>query len=320
MSKRILSNYLNFTKKERTGIIVLLSSIAILLLLPLLFPFFIKGKIVDNTSFKNQMNQLIVKQADSFTHKYSGKNYDENNNQNYRESEEKTNFSTSFKGELFTFDPNTLDENGWKRLGIKDKTIKTIQNFLSKKGHFYKPEDIGKIWGLHPDEVERMIPFIKIENTYSTDYPSTKSYETKTYEKAKFTPAIIEINTADTTSLIALPGIGSKLSQRIITFRDKLGGFYKIEQIGETFGLPDSTFQKLKSRFSISKTPLRQININTATLDEMKAHPYLRYVIANAIIQYRNQHGNYTSVENLKNIMVITVDIFNKAAPYLKVN
>ncbi len=320
MPKKILSDYLSFTKKERAGIIVLLTLIGILILVPFLFPFFMKDNRVDIGSFKKEMNQLQIKQADSAAGKYPQKNYEENNNQPYRELEDKNNYSKISKGELFIFDPNTLDITGWKRLGIKDKTIKTIQNFLSKKGRFYKPEDIGKIWGLHPDEIERLIPYVKIANTSSPDYPDKKLYETKTYEKEKYTPSIIEINSADSSSLIALPGIGSKLSARILIFRDKLGGFHNVEQIGETYGLPDSTFQKLKPRFSISKSPLRQININTATLDEMKAHPYLRYAIANAIIQYRTQHGNYLLVDDLKKIMLITDDIFNKVAPYLKVN
>lgn len=319
MPKNILTDYLSFTKKERTGIIILLVLIAILIIVPFLFPFVIKEKPAEMASFKNQMNQLKIKQADTEAHKYSPKNYEENNNRFYRESE-KNEYSKIPKGELFTFDPNTLDESGWKRLGIKDKTIKTIQNFLSKKGHFYKPEDIAKIWGLHPDEIERLIPFVKIESTNTSNYPDKKNYENKAYEKVKYTPSVIEINSADTTSLIALPGIGSKLSQRILNYRDKLGGFYKLEQIGETFGLPDSTFQKLKPRFTLSKSPLRQININVATLDEMKVHPYLRYAIANAIIQYRTQHGNYSTVEDLRKIMVITDEIFNKAVPYLKVN
>ena len=126
---------------------------------------------------------------------------------------------------------------------------------------------------------------------------------------------------ADTTALIALPGIGSKLSQRILFFRDKLGGFYKVDQVGETFGLRDSVFQLIKARFSINTSAaLRQININTATLDEMKAHPYLRYAIANAIVQYRTQHGNYMAVADIKKIMLVTEDIYNKVAPYLKIN
>ena len=120
--------------------------------------------------------------------------------------------------------------------------------------------------------------------------------------------------------MIALPGIGSKLAQRIITFRDKLGGFYKIEQVAETFALPDSTFQKIKNRLLLANTALKQININTATLDELKSHPYLRYAIANAIVQYRAQHGNFNSISDLKKMALVTDELFTKAAPYLKIN
>lgn len=319
MWKRFISDYLNFTKKERTGILVLLFLIAFFITLPFFFSFFIHRKPVDDASFKKQMNMLIIKQADS-TNKFPKKNFEEDGYQNYREPAEKNYYSKQIKGELFYFDPNTLDEAGWQRLGIKDKTITTIQNFVKKGGRFYKPADIGKIWGLHQDEVQRLIAFVQIKNSNTNKYPENKGYETKAYEKPKYTPSVIDINAADTSVLIALPGIGSKLSLRILAFRDKLGGFYKIEQIGETFGLPDSTFQKIKPRFSISNASIHQININTATLDEMKVHPYLRYAIANAIMQYRVQHGNYAAVEDIKKIMLITEDIFNKAAPYLKVD
>src|SRR6185437_7375519 len=93
---------------------------------------------------------------------------------------------------------------------------------------------------------------------------------------------IIDVNLADTTALISLPGIGSKLAQRIIAFRNKLGGFYSIEQVGETYLLPDSTFQKIKPKLTIVGNNVKQININVASIDEMKAHPYLRYNLANA--------------------------------------
>ena len=318
MWKRFISDYLNFTKKERIGILVLLFLIAFFITIPFLFPFLIHRKPVDDASFKKQMSTLIIKQADS-TNKFPKKNFDEDSYQNYREPAEKNYYSKQITGELFNFDPNTLDEAGWQRLGLKDKTITTIKNFVKKGGRFYKPADIGKIWGLHKDEVQRLIPLVQIKNIYTNNYPENKAYETKAYEKPKYAPSIIDINTADTSLLIALPGIGNKLSIRIVAFRDKLGGFYKVEQIGETFGLPDSTFQKIKARFAISNASIHQININTATLDEMKAHPYLRYTIANAIMQYRVQHGNYAAVVDIKKIMLITDDIFNKAAPYLKV-
>jgi competence protein ComEA len=314
MWKRFVSDYLNFPKRERTGILVVLFGIIVLIITPFLFPLFIRPKTTDATAFKKEIDMLTSKQADTIG-KFSAKKYDEDNYQNYREPNDKNYYAKQVKGGLFNFDPNTLDEAGWRRLGMRDKTITTIQNYITKGGRFYKPEDIRKIWGLHKEEADRLMPFVQIKNNNLKNYP-----ETKIVEKPTFTTAIIDINTADTTSLIALPGIGSKLSQRIISFRDKLGGFYSVEQIGETYGLPDSTFQKIKPRFSVSNSSVHKININTATIDEMKVHPYLRYAVANAIVQYRIQHGNYIVVDDIKKIMLVTDEVFNKTAPYLKVD
>jgi competence ComEA-like helix-hairpin-helix protein len=318
MWKRFISDYLSFTKKERTGILVLLVLIVFFITLPFLFPFFIHPKPTDATLFKKQIDQLKIKEADT-TLKYANRNVDKHDYPTYREPDYDHNYVGKLKGELFAFDPNTLDESGWKRLGLRDKTIATIQKFIEKGGRFYKAEDLGKIWGLHADEVKRLIPFVEIRQANKESYPAKKQFESSAFDKPKYSTASVDINTADTTSLIALPGIGSKLSQRIVTFRDKLGGFYKVDQIGETYGLPDSTFQKIKSRFVVDAASVQQININTATADEMKTHPYLRYAIANAIVQYRTQHGDFSSVGELKKIMLITDDVYNKAAPYLKV-
>jgi competence protein ComEA len=81
--------------------------------------------------------------------------------------------------------------------------------------------------------------------------------------------------------------------------------------------LPDSTFQKIKPRLSINDKTIKQFNINTATVDEMKPHPYIRYNIANAIVQYRTQHGNFSSVADIKKIMIIDEVLFAKISPYL---
>jgi competence protein ComEA len=127
----------------------------------------------------------------------------------------------------------------------------------------------------------------------------------------------IDINLADTAAFIAFPGIGSRLADRIIRFREKLGGFYSIDQIGEVYGLADSVFQKIKPFLLAGPYDLKKININTATLEELKAHPYIRYAIANSIVQYRNQHGNFTSIEELKKIVLITNDTYEKISAYL---
>lgn len=319
MWKQFISGYLTFTKRERTGTLLLLAVITILIILPFLFPFFIKKKTYRHDAFEKEIASLTIKQADT-ANKYKRKNNDDDQPQYFQPSEKNYTGKQQLKGELFYFDPNTLDEAGWKKLGLRDKTIATIKNYSSKGGKFYKPEDIRKIWGLNEEEKARLEPYIKIESAAKENFFPAKNYEKPATEKAKYTPAVIDINTADTNAFIALPGIGSKLAQRIVTFREKLGGFYKMEQVGETFGLPDSTFQKIKLRLTVNNPVVKQMNINTAALDELKSHPYLRYAIANAVVQYRTQHGNFAALSDLKKIMTITEEVFIKAAPYLKIN
>jgi competence protein ComEA len=316
MSKQLISTYFNFTKKERNGTIVLLVLIFLFTLAPLLYPIFVKTKKQSDAAFINEMNTLTIKERHEAVQSGATNKYDDNTT-GYYSSVTVNNVDKPVRGTLFYFDPNTATTSDWQRLGVKDKTITTIQNYILKGGHFYKPQDISKIWGLHLDEVQRLLPYVKIAAN-ETNHPQLK-YEPKKFDKPSYTSAVIDINIADTTVLIALPGIGSKLAQRIINFRDKLGGFYKTAQIGETFGLPDSTFQKLKARFTINSLSIKQFNINTATVEEMKTHPYIRYVLANAIVQYRTQHGNFTAVTDIKNIMTVTEQQYDKAAPYLTI-
>ena len=332
MWKHFAREYLSFTNKERTGIFILIIIILICLLLPFVYPYFIQPKNYDHFQFDKEISQLKVKQADSTAgKKYFSKNFDpdsyRDNYSNYNEPSEK-NYYTKLKAEVFYFDPNTASVNQWQRLGIRDKTIETIQKYLSKGGHFYKPEDISKIWGLRPGDVQRLLPYVRIENTQkqyakennnNSDKPTYNNYP-DSYRDKKNLAQTIDINTADTTAYISLPGIGSKLAQRIIAFRDKLGGFYSVDQIKETYGLQDSVFKKIKPKLVLTNVTVKQININTASLDELKIHPYIRYYLANAFIQYRTQHGNFSSVNDIKKILIITDEIFNKVAPYLTMN
>jgi competence ComEA-like helix-hairpin-helix protein len=274
-----------------------------------------------DTAWMAAVKKLEIKATDS-----SGDYYQKNDNENayaYQYDKRKSSYDENeiIKGELFYFDPNTITGSEWKRLGLRDKTIKTIENYLSKGGHFYKPDDLQKIYGLHNDEYERLKSYIKIESNPSKtnqEFVSTKSkdetQQTKTYA-ARY--SIIDVNTADTIAFISLPGIGSKLAVRIVTFREKLGGFYSVEQIGETYGLPDSTFQNIKQWLKLDNPSVKKININTATIDEMKAHPYIKFSIANPIVAYRNEHGSFSKLEDIKKVMAVTDEIYKKIAPYL---
>ncbi len=289
-------------------------------LLPLLFRGSADSKrISGDTSWVKAIQSLEQKQSDS-TAGYS--NDYENNYGGIQYDKRSGSFANKPKGVLFYFDPNTLSREGWERLGIREKTIHTIQNYLSKGGKFRKSEDVQKIYGLFPDEYERIAPFIKIESqTQGLGNEPGYSNQPAVGEKKTFpnTPkySVVEVNTADTAALIALPGIGSKLAQRIIGFRDKLGGFYSVNQIAETYGLPDSTFQKIKQYLRVSADEITRININTATIDELKSHPYIKWSLANPILAYRKEHGPFVKIEDLKKVMVITEDVYYKIVPYL---
>ncbi len=318
MWRDFIKDYFSFASKERKGIIIIVSIILLILFLPLLFPYFTKKVSYNHEGFEKEIAELKILKTDSAHRKNFSNNYENEYVNDYSLSPGKK--SGSIPAEVFYFDPNTATTSDWKRLGIKDKTIKTIQNYISKGGKFYKPEDISKIWGLSPSDAQRLIPYVRI-SIVAKEYAS---FEKKEYPKTSspYSPRTIQpvdINLADTSSYISLPGIGSKLSQRIISFRDKLGGFYSIDQVGETYLLPDSTFQKIKPRLMLGNTPIKKININTASVDEMKGHPYLRYNIANAIFQYRQQHGNFNSVGEIKKIMIVSEEIFIKLSPYLSI-
>ena len=313
MDKKLFLSYFNFSKKERNGLIVICVLIILISVLPFFFGYFIKPTPYKFDDFKQQILALKQKKVDT-NYKFSAQKYHANANystSNYAD------YNNTVEGELFYFNPNTLDEIGWKKLGVKDKTIATIKNYINKGGKFYKPSDIAKIWGISTQQAEKLIPYITIEKTVTENNFSTNTTYANTYEKKKYTPTVIDINMADTTAFIALPGIGSKLAQRIVTYREKLGGFYKVDQLAETFGIADSVYQKLKNRCSISANGFKLININTVTLDELKVHPYCRYAIANAIINYRTQHGAFNNIADIKKVMLVTDDVFAKLSPYL---
>ncbi len=317
--KKIVADYFTFTRGNRIAILAMLFvTIGVFFLPDILSKTSNSKKVVNDTTWIAAMKSIEQRENDNSSN-FSSTN--ENNSSSYQYDRNSSNYYAKPKGELFYFDPNTISAAGWKKLGLRDKTIGTILNYLSKGGKFRKPEDLSRIYGLFPNEFERIEPYIKIENTgtqtYTNGNTENKPHDNTTPKTYASRYSIIDINSADTTALIALPGIGSKLSARIISFRDKLGGFYSIDQVGETFALPDSTFQKIKQYLKLETTSLRKININTATIDELKAHPYIRYTLANPIIAYRNQHGNFVAIEDIKKIMVITDDIYTKIAPYL---
>lgn len=321
--KEFAADYLNFSRKDRIAIIVILSIVLAVFFLPEAFP---KNASLPNDSSPDTAWIAALKRLEQKEPENSGeyRQYPDDNSSSYQYDRRTGSYTENAKGELFYFDPNTLSRKGWLRLGLREKTVNTIQNYLSKGGQFKKPEDLQKIYGLFPDEFKRIAPYIKIEATgevnTNKDFTEKASVENPSAKTNIVRYSVIDVNSADTTALIALPGIGSKLATRIINFRDKLGGFYSVSQVAETFGLPDSTFQKVKQYLKLGTSSVRKININTATVDELKAHPYLRWAIANPIVAYRKEHGPFLKIDDIKKLMIVTDEVYNKIIPYLTIH
>ena len=309
LPKQLLKDYFVFTKKDRIGAIVIVLVVTGSLFLPrLLAPAPPPLALVQDSTLVLAMDTLQQRQAGKPSYKP-----DANSRAYHLEPSSSKGFTN---GDLFAFDPNTASLQEWQRLGLNEKTSRTILNYLSKGGKFYKPEDLQKIWGMPEGFYERVKAYVVITSVQKKTYPKYEESRTAVIREEK-KPVLLNINEADTTAFIALPGIGSKLSARILSFREKLGGFYSVEQVGETYGLPDSTFQKIKGRLQVNGDAVRKIDVNTATKDELKAHPYIRWNLANAIVEYRNQHGAFKTLDELKNIALIDEVTFTRIVPYL---
>jgi competence ComEA-like helix-hairpin-helix protein len=180
-----------------------------------------------------------------------------------------------------------------------------------------------RIYGIDTAHYEQLEPYILLPEKITYQQKSFPTYEKKTfpkseYEKKDYTVKV-DINTADTTELKKLKGIGIGYAKRIIKYREELGGFIRIEQLSEVWGLTPETFEKCLPQVIISNQNIKKININTASAEELKKHPYIFWKTANAIEKYRKANGNYKSLNDLKKIHLLDEEIINKIKPYLTI-
>lgn len=219
--------------------------------------------------------------------------------------------------ELFVFNPNTLDSIGWVELGFSPKQAASIIKYRSAGAVFRKPEDIKKLYVVDDERYEELEPFIQIAQLPKE--PAKKIDPTPKWEKPKYEPVTVEINTADSTELIKLKGIGASYSKRIIKYREMLGGYISKEQLLEVYGMDSTRLFPILENVQLDTTIRQRININTAEVKELAHHPYIDWNQAKAIVNYRKQHGNYTELNQLKKIHLINEEAFAKFKPYLTV-
>ena len=208
---------------------------------------------------------------------------------------------------LFHFDPNTLSKSQWKKLGIQDKIIETIHNYIKNGGRFYEPSDLKKIYGLDTSYYKKLKPYISIKKDTNR-------------EKKPKSPKIVELNTASQKKLINIYGIGDYYAKQIIEYRKVLGGYYTKRQLKEVDNFREKTYNQIKNKVKASQKGFEKININKQTVDELVKHPYINYYQAEQIKKLQEKHGKITEIDILKEKHIFSREKYNKIKYYIVVN
>ena len=159
----------------------------------------------------------------------------------------------------------------------------------------------------------------KTDSIAATKTPAYNNEPTKAYTSNKLkTGATIELNAADSAQLTTVRGIGASFAIRIIRYRNRIGGFYKKEQLKEVYELDSTKYEEIKDQLTVNPSAVIKVNINTISFASLRQSPYLSYKQASAIIEYRTQHGSYSSIDDVGNVAIITPDVLHKIEPYIK--
>jgi len=143
--------------------------------------------------------------------------------------------------------------------------------------------------------------------------------EVKSSLKPEITkPLLININQADSFEFRKLAGIGEKYSSRIVRYRNWLGGFHSKEQLLEVYGVDSTLLHTISPFIELGCDSLRRVNINDCSMKDLSSHPYISYKLAKLMVKYREHHGAYSSLEELKKIPLIDEQLFRKIAVYLE--
>jgi DNA uptake protein ComE-like DNA-binding protein len=203
----------------------------------------------------------------------------------------------------FNFDPNKASFDTLIKAGLEEREAKTLISYRSKGGRFRKPSDIGKVYGIDSVKAQRLSQRIVITSNKQNFNSSQRS--------------LIDLNSCDSASLESLPGIGPVLSARIIKYRNLIGGYARIDQLREVYGLPQETFELIKPRFFADTSLLRHININTAEYSDLDLLPYLGRIDITSIIKYRDIQKHIGSISELVKNNIIPDSTARKIRPYL---
>ena len=248
---------------------------------------------------------------------------------------------------LFPFDPNTATAEELQQLGLAPFQVRNIIKYRSKGGVYHSPMDFARLYGLTRKQYRALEPYITIGDDYEpastlasvqayiaqkeadkqaahaayeaykaqNTYKPNRGYDRDTlrYPLKLKVGEHINLVTADTTQLKKVPGIGSGWARAILNYGKRLGGYVAVGQLQEIEGFPEESLPY----FSIANPQTEKINLNTATLAQLRKHPYVNFYQAKAICDYRRLKGKLTSLSQLHLLKDFTSEAIERLRPYV---
>ncbi len=299
--------YLYFTRKQRMGIWILILLITVAL--------------VTGTILSERSAHLAVLDTEQLEKEYiefmTG----------LREKSPETAYTSKHTPErnfvLFAFDPNRIDSVSLTRLGLPGWMARNVIRYREKGGQFRDAESFRKIYGMTDELYDQLTPYIRIERESTPSDTEADVMQQALPEQVnipEYTPAIkypegtvVDINQVDTTELKMIPGIGSGIARRIVSYRQQLGGFHSTKQLLEI----EYTDTDMLVWFTVGSDTLKKIPVNRASVERLRTHPYLNFYQSRAIVEYRRKRGKIKDIQELKLYEEFTPEDLERIAPYL---
>lgn len=233
---------------------------------------------------------------------------------------------------FFLFNPNTIDDQQYAELGFSEREIKTLRNYQKSGATFRIKSDFKKLFFVDDERYTALKPYIDLPETlparaYSNSSPvadahlrkrdTTKWSDTASAEIYAYNPIVCDLNLADTNELKKLPYIGSYHARQIVRYREELGGYHSLAQLLELYNITHETLDIIADKVSIDQFEIRRLNINKATTQELAKHPYISFVVANAIVNERESNAPFINMDKLCESGLLNDELCVKLAPYL---
>jgi len=205
-------------------------------------------------------------------------------------------------------DPNKAGRDDLIQFGFTEFQAGNLVKYRKKGGYFELPSDLLKIYGIDSSIYLKIKSHIQID---AIPELSKSKYESK--------PPVVEVelNSADTSGLMQLAGVGSVFALRILKYRDLLGGFNRKEQLLEVYNFTEETFRSIQNKITVDTTEVQKIRLNFATYAQLLRHPYLNEENVKSILDYRNQNGPFTSVQQIFDKGLVDSTTYYLMRPYL---